>query len=260
MIQGMTETVTDIIVSRSREDDRLALTMTVSVAAHIALMALLILKPDIWRGDFDDEPRTVMNISLGGPQGPRQGVNPMGGRTVQAPAPDTAKPQPATPPAPKAPEMTLPTKDARTPPQPKTTAPEATSRKPTTGAEVREGSTRTDTGARGQGFGLATGGGGGAGAYLDVGDFCCPEYLERVVQRIQEHWSSKQNMAGTTLVKATIRRDGTLVDVQVERPSGLVALDMTAHRAVMLTQRVPPLPAQFPNQTLTVHFRFEYHR
>lgn len=260
----MTQTVTDIIVSRTRQDDHLALTMTASVAAHIGLVALLILNPDVWQGDIDKEPRTVMTISLGGAPGPRAGgMTPMGGQPVQAPAPvEPTRPQAVTPPAPKAPEMTLPTKNApiRPQPQPSTTAPEATGRKPTTGAEVREGSARADTGARGQGFGLTTGGGGGAGAYLDVGDFCCPEYLETVVQRIQQNWSSKQNMAGATLVKFTIQRDGTLADVQVERPSGFVALDMTAHRAVMITQRVPPLPAQFPNQTLTVHLKFEYQR
>lgn len=262
--EQMTQTVSDVIVARTRQDERLGLTIAASIAAHVGLVALLVLNPEIWRGDMEREERTVMTISLGGAPGPRAGgMTPMGGQPVQAPAPvEPTRPQAVTPPAPKAPEMTLPTKDARVKPQPKpsTSAPEATGRKPTTGTEVSEGSARADTGARGQGFGLTTGGGGGAGAYLDVGDFCCPEYLETVVQRIQQNWSSKQNIAGTTLVKFTIRRDGTLADVQVERASGFVALDMTAHRAVMITQRVPPLPARFPNPTLTVHLTFEYQR
>jgi TonB family protein len=125
---------------------------------------------------------------------------------------------------------------------------------------VREGSARAETGARGQGFGLTTGGGGGAGAQLDVGDFCCPEYIETVVQRIHERWDQNQRIAGQVVVRFTIQRDGTLTGVSVFQPSGLVALDMAAQRAVLLTQRVPPLPPQFPNPTLTVRLTFEYQR
>ena len=124
----------------------------------------------------------------------------------------------------------------------------------------QEGSAKADTGARGQGFGLSGGGGAGAGAYLDVGDFCCPEYLETVVQTIQRNWNPKQNMVGQTLMKFTIDRSGQLTNVQIERPSGFVALDLAAQRALLLTQRVPPLPSPFPNQNLTVHLRFEYQR
>jgi hypothetical protein len=35
---------------------------------------------------------------------------------------------------------------------------------------------------------------------------------------------------------------------------------MAAHRAVQLTQRVPPLPAQFSNPTLTIRLIFDYYR
>jgi TonB family protein len=107
---------------------------------------------------------------------------------------------------------------------------------------------------------LTTGGGGGTGAQLDVADFCCPEYVETVVQRIHQNWAWKQNVAGQVVVRFTIQRDGTLTDVQVWQASGLVALDMAAHRAVLITQRVPPLPPQFSNPTLTVRLTFDYQR
>ena len=60
-------------------------------------------------------------------------------------------------------------------------------------------------------------------------------------------------------MKFTITRGGAIEQVQVERPSGFVALDLAAQRALLLT-RLPELPAQFPNPTLTVHMRFEYSR
>src|SRR5437762_3492037 len=45
------------------------------------------------------------------------------------------------------------------------------------GNELRAGSAVAETGARGQGFGLTTGGGTGVSGTLDVGDFCCPDYI-----------------------------------------------------------------------------------
>ena len=258
----MIEAVSDIIAARSREPEGLAKMVAVSVAVHVVGLALIALAP---APDFaDDSPRTVMTISLGGAPGPRAGgMTPIGGRAVQAAAPAEAlRVRAEPPPAPTKPEMTLPAPNARPRPplaRPTQAPPEATGRTPSSGPETREGSSKVDTGARGQGFGLTTGGGGGTGAYLDVGDFCCPEYLETVVQRIHQNWASKQNVTGQVIVKFTIERDGRITRAQVERPSGFVALDLAAHRAVQIA-RVPPLPAPFPNPDLTVHLRFEYQR
>ena len=190
-------------------------------------------------------------------------MTPMGGRAVQAPQPlDSRRSRAETAPAPKAPEMSLPRPDAR--PRPPQTRPSqapqsSTARTPSTGPEAREGSARAETGARGGGFGLTTGGGGGSGAQLDVANFCCPEYVDTFVQRIHQNWNQNQGVTAQVVVKFTIQRDGSITDVVVERPSGFMALDMSAQRAVLATARVPPLPAQFSNPTLTVHLRFDYH-
>jgi TonB family protein len=61
-------------------------------------------------------------------------------------------------------------------------------------------------------------------------------------------------------VKFTITRDGTLRDVELEKPSGYFALDREAQRAVLVTKRLPPLPLQFNQDHLTVHLVFEYQR
>jgi protein TonB len=257
----MNEGVSDIIAARSREPQGLSTMVALSIVVHVAAVALLAVAP---APDYSETPRTVMTISLGGAPGPRTGgMTPMGGRAVQEAAP-TPEPRPRaeTPPAPVRPEMTLPTPNARqrpARPRPREAPPESTGREASTGAQRSEGNARADTGARGQGFGLTTGGGGGTGAYLDVGDFCCPEYLETVVQRIQQNWASQQNVTAQVVVKFTIQRDGSISDAQVERSSGFVALDSAAHRAVQLT-RVPPLPGRFPNSDLTVHMRFDFQR
>jgi TonB family protein len=154
--------------------------------------------------------------------------------------------------------MTLPTPNARVrPPRPAQAAADTPAATPSTAPEPREGSARAETGARGQGFGLTTGGGGGTGVQLDVGNFCCPEYLEQMMALIQRNWQSKQGLTGTTTMRFSVTRIGTIEQVQVERPSGFVALDLAAQRALLLT-RLPELPVAFPNPRLTVHMRFEY--
>jgi TonB family protein len=201
-----------------------------------------------------------MTISLGGAPGPRNGgLTSMGGRTVQAPPPEPVKKVVETPPAPKTPEMALPTKNPRQIKRQTEEAPkEATARTPSTG-QPQEGSTRVDTGARGQGFGLTSGGGGGTGVTVDTANFCCPEYLSQMITLIQRNWQSNQGIAGSVLMKFTITRAGTVENVQVEQSSGFVAHELSAQRALLLT-RLPELPIQFPNATLTVHMRFEYQR
>jgi TonB family protein len=231
-----------------------------SAAVHVVLMVLLLMVPATWRR-ADDGPRTVMTISLGGAPGPRSGgMTPSGGRTVQAPEEAEPARRVETPPAPRDPEMALPApRRARPQPRPERAPQDATARTPSTGREVQDGNTRTDTGTRGQGFGLTTGGSGGTNVQLDVGNFCCPEYLEQMMTLIQRNWESKHGIGGATTMQFTITRGGTIERVQVERPSGFLALDLAAQRALLLT-RLPELPAQFPNPTLTVHMRFEYSR
>src|SRR5688572_3390562 len=217
--------------------------------------------PDSWRGHVNAEPRTVMMISLGGAPGPRAGgMTPMGGRTVQAPPPPEPVRRAEPPPAAKPPEMALPSPNVRPRPRPPARAPDdATGRTPTTGPEPQEGSARAETGARGQGFGLTTGGGGTTGVQLDVTNFCCPEYLSQMMDLIQRNWQQRHGVVGQTTMRFTITRGGAIEQVQVERPSGFYALDAAAQRALLLT-RLPELPTQFANPTLTVHMRFEYSR
>jgi protein TonB len=255
----MTEAVTDVIVARSRDAEKLSAMVGWSVGLHVVLVAIALVVPKA----APPPPRTVMTISLGGVVGPKAGgLTQAGGRAVQAPPPTEPVRRAETPPAPKPPPMTIPQPQARPrPPQPKPeqAPPEATGRTPSTGEQPREGSTRVETGARGQGFGLSTGGGGLGGVRVDA-DFCCPEYLVDMVRRIRENWQDKQGVVGSTGMRFTIRRDGTLDEIQVERPSGFFVLDEASRRALQRTQRLPPLPAGYPASELPVHLRFDYQR
>ena len=179
-----------------------------------------------WRLAADEVPNTIITVSLAGAPGPRAGgMTPTGGRTVATPPPE-ATPRAMPPPPPRPVERVVPTE---TPRRPRATPPPE---------EPQPGVTRTDTGTRGQGFGLATSGS---------------------VTLIRRSWQAGQGIRGATVMRFTITRGGSIEGVMVERPSGFLALDLAAQRA-LLTTRLAELPPQFSNPSLTVHLTFEYQR
>ena len=241
----MTE-VTDVIVSRRARGEPFNAMLVWSLVAHAALIGVLLFGPFDWSVEAE-APRTVMTINIAaGPVGPRTGITTEGGRAIPPPPPE-AVPRAMPPPPPKPPEKVVPTQTRRTPPA-----------KPKVEEEPQPGVTRTETGVRGQGFGLSAGGQGGSGVQLDVANFCCPEYIQQMVTLIQRNWQQNQGVRGITVMKFTITRGGTIQGVTLAKPSGFLALDLAAERALLIT-RLPELPPQFPNPTLTVHITFEYH-
>ncbi|MQA30700.1 MAG: TonB family protein [Luteitalea sp.] len=261
--------VTDILRDRMHEPDGLRRMAVVSVLVHGAVVAALVVAPGGWLSQPEAPPKTVMTISLGGGNGgpTSGGMTSIGGRAVQTQTPPEApkRPEPIRPPAARTPEMTVPL-PGTVPRKPAPAAPvkqapdDARGTTPTKGAEPREGSAIAETGARGQGFGLTTSGGAGSGSTIDVADFCCPEYLIDMVNRIRGNWNARAEVAGLVIVLFTIQRDGTLTGSSVEKTSNYTALDINALRAVVATRQLAPLPAAFPNPSLTVHLHFEYTR
>jgi TonB family protein len=261
--------VTDVLRDRIGEPDGFQRMAVISVLVHAAAFAVLVLMPGRWLALREPAPKTIMTIRLdGGNGGPNNGgMTSIGGKAVQAETPEPPKPREAqTAPAPVTPKMTVPI-PSKIPARPTKPAPEVTQapdqakgRAPTKGVETRAGSSLAETGARGLGFGLSTSGGIGSGSSLDVENFCCPDYVALMVEKIRTNWDSRAEVPGQVVVKYTIQRDGTLVNASIEKPSGYTALDINALRAVVGTRQILALPAAFPNPTLTVHLNFEYRR
>jgi TonB family protein len=184
---------------------------------------------------------------------------------VQAviPPEEAKRPEAIRPPAARTPEMTLPKPGAAptraAPPTVKEAPDAARGRTPTRGEETSAGSAVAETGVRGQGFGLSTGGA-GSGSRLDVADFCCPEYLMLMVEKIRSNWNARAGSVGEVMVVFTIDRDGRIGGVAQETSSGNAVLDLNAMRALVATRQFLPLPSAFPNPSLTVHLNFQYTR
>jgi TonB family protein len=264
----MHEAVSDVLDLRTRESEGLSRMVVVSLTAHVVLLAAIVFMPAEWRSSKVDKNAVRMTISLdGGAPGPNAGgMTQMSTKPVQAVAQPEPKPRAETPPAPKVPEMTVP--DPALKPRPKLTtkvdkpADSSATRKPTTGPKVTGGDARVNTGAAPIPFGgLSTSGGARAGGVkLDVGDFCCPEYIATMTDRIRANWNQNQGAAGRVIVKFTIGRDGMLTNVQVEQATNNYLLDNEARRAILSTHQLPPLPTQFTEPSLTVHLAFDYAR
>ena len=110
--------VTDILRDRMHEPAGFQQMAVASVLLHGCVAAFLILAPGGWLAQRVETPREVMTISLAaGTPGPTSGgMTAIGGRPVQVATPpeEVKRPEPIRAPAAKAPEMTIPQKNART--------------------------------------------------------------------------------------------------------------------------------------------------
>lgn len=259
------DAVSQVLVARHDIDSHGPM-LWVSAVAHGVLAVAVFLVPAAWMGMRVAEQERVMTVSLAGPVGPQTGGRQAESRqATQAVAPPAPRPAPVAPPTAKTPEMVEPTKapPRKNPPPPVKQAPkDATARTaPSTGTQVQSGDAIANTATTSRvPFGGTASGAGGTGARIDVGNFCCPQYLATMQERILRNWESRQSSLGTTVLVFKVVRDGTISDIAVERTSGNQTLDFIAARAVRLTQKIPPLPPAYTNQTLTVQMTFEYQR
>ena len=90
-------------------------------------------------------------------------------------------------------------------------------------------------------------------------EFDFPEYLLELRNRIEENWrppTSRETLS--TEVFFRIGRDGKILRVFVEKPTKNINFDATALKAVVSCDPFSPLPDEFKNDNLGVHFEFIY--
>ncbi len=261
----MNEAVADILSERAQISDGISVMVVLSLVGHGILAAALLFAPEFWTSAIQQK-STPMMITLGGAEGPDAGgMTTIAARPVQRVAEPEEKPSRPTPPAEKPPEMVAPdpkVKPKPTPPTKPVEKPRDTSstKKPTSGAEIKSGAAKAETaGAQVPFGGLTTGGGGTGGARVDVANFCCPSYLALVVSTIKRNWNQGQGATGQNTLKFVIHRDGRIDGVEVEQSAGEL-LDIASRRALLTTKQVTPLPRELAGDTLTVHLIFEYSR
>jgi TonB family protein len=85
-------------------------------------------------------------------------------------------------------------------------------------------------------------------------------YLNVILTRISDNWLNPY--AGdakvlTATVMFVIERDGTVKEVKIEKKSGDAAYDASCERALLVLDRLPPLPPEFTGPRLKLHLEFE---
>ena len=111
----------------------------------------------------------------------------------------------------------------------------------------------------GVGFGLGEGSGGSP----LLGKFPYAYYIELIKNRIASNWITgsiglRSSDKIVVVVSFRILKNGRVVDINIEKSSGIDSLDTSALRAVKYSIPLPPLPATYGGKDLTVFIQFVY--
>ena len=93
---------------------------------------------------------------------------------------------------------------------------------------------------------------------LNVSDFPFAWYLSRVQAKVTEKWVDKALPGQQPVAVFEISREGQVSRIAIEKSSGNSYYDQAAVRAITEANPFPPLPAEFPGQTLRVHLGFNF--
>ena len=85
-------------------------------------------------------------------------------------------------------------------------------------------------------------------------------YLNVILTRISDNWLNPyvgEAKVLTATVVFIIERDGIVREVKVEKKSGDAGYDASCERALLVLDRLPPLPPEFTGPRLKLHLEFE---
>ena len=253
----MTEAVSDILEIRALREKGFSRAVTGSLVIHLVGVVALFFAHRYVVTHRPPQPK-IMTISLGGSIGPRStGMTAASARPVDQVAPQPRR-EPVKTASSQSSVMTLPVKSEpkATPPVDRTLPITSMPKPPTTGAQVRPGTSLAETGSTAQDKGLTVGGSGGSAATLEVKDFCCPDYIQTILQRIENKWNKNVPGRGFTVLKFTIHRDGNITDISTDSTTNDFFENQS--RSALEQARLPPLPPEFKDDHLVIHLRFPY--
>jgi protein TonB len=92
---------------------------------------------------------------------------------------------------------------------------------------------------------------------LDTPDPNYRDYMQKVRQRIYSNWrfpneAGNREISGRLVIEFLIGKDGQLLKAEIVEPSGEHLLDISAMRAVKLSDRYPPLPDAMRRDVLPI--------
>jgi periplasmic protein TonB len=90
-------------------------------------------------------------------------------------------------------------------------------------------------------------------------------YVNAITRAISNNWlkslvDARVQRAPRVYLTFEIAKNGKISNVGVQQSSGIPSLDRSAQRAVLASDPLPPLPADFRGSSVNVNFYFEYSR
>lgn len=99
----------------------------------------------------------------------------------------------------------------------------------------------------------------GSGAVtLDVSDFPFAWYMSAVHRKVTARWAGKALEGRQPVALVEIGRDGQIARLAIEKTSGNPYYDQAALRAITEANPFPPLPPEYKEPVLRVHFGFTF--
>lgn len=169
------------------------------------------------------------------------------------PTPEKAVPIPAK----NAPLKKAPAKPSKAPPAVKNTQPAPT--QPMNAVPYGQGgnpSIQAGNFSTQPGVGSQVGEGGAFGSKYS-------EYVSAMNRKISQNWlkglvDSSIQRAPRVYLTFDILRDGTITNIELTQSSNIPTLDNSAKRALYASNKLPPLPADYPGASVRVSYYFEY--
>jgi protein TonB len=96
---------------------------------------------------------------------------------------------------------------------------------------------------------------------IDGGEFPFASYINRMRQKIATTWEVPPGSEGferNAVVYFRIHRNGSVSNVNVEQSSTLPLFDRSCQRAIIEAAPMPPLPREYGEEYIGVHFTFQY--
>jgi len=252
-------------------DESLKRPMTLSIAFHAALAAMMVLSTIYsHRGENWGGPGGAITVGLvGSVPGvplPKPDVESTSRVVDESKGLYKSEPQPKVPPPTEA--TPIPKFERNKPPK-YVTRPSRTLENPTPPPEnavpyggggaptVPYTSFSTGSGTQG-GMGFSGAGGGNFGSKF-------PWYVEAVQRRVSSNWLQTTvdpgiSTAPRAVVTFDILRDGSVTNIQVMRSSGNSSVDTSAVRAIRASSPLERLPGEYSGSKVSVEFWFDFHR
>jgi TonB family protein len=96
---------------------------------------------------------------------------------------------------------------------------------------------------------------------IDGGNFPFASYISRMRQKIATTWevpAGTEGLERSAVVFFRVHRDGSVSNVEIEKSSTLQLFDRSCQRAVIEAAPLPPLPREYSDEFVAVHFSFVY--